>query len=323
MKVDISIVLYRPRWDELKESIIGLTRCSEEFQRVHFLLSGNDTELAHLQELLVDFGGELQYTVEHRFDNLGFAGGHNFLMSKIFSAGADSVMLFNPDLGIKPGAVADFMSSVARHKASSRGLHLYGPTLKSGSDADGQYVDSAGIYWTMSGRHLDLDQGAVWKRYETYRVVDGLTGACLLVPRETFYCIVSEIGDFFDPAFVAFREDAELGVTARRLGVSSICVMQEGFIHDRGNPGTGRKNPLVNMLGVQNRFLIRWRLGRSRPGSQILGTARDLVVIVATLTVERSSLPGIRLAFAIRRWEKSVGRRVANHGQGVRENVAV
>lgn len=320
MKVEISIVLYRPRWGELKESIIGLARCSDELGKVHFLLSGNENELKLLQELLLDFGRGLHYDVEHRFDNLGFAGGHNFLMSKIFSTGAKSVILFNPDLEIRRGAVAEFISSVGSHKASSGGLHLYGPTLQSGSDAGERYVDSAGIYWTMSGRHLDLDQGATWKKYETYRVVDGLTGACLLVPRETYFHVVSKIGDFFDPAFVAFREDAELGVTAKRLGVSSICVMQEGFIHDRGNPGTGRKNPLVNMLGVQNRFLIRWRLGKSRPGSPIMAAARDAVVILATLTVERSSLPGIRLAFAIRRWEKSVGRCVRNASEGVRKN---
>ncbi|AMY23429.1 glycosyltransferase family 2 protein [Rhodococcoides fascians] len=312
MKVDISVVLYRPRWDELKVAVSHLAKCSDEIKTVHFLLSGGQAEYDQLRAMMFEFGSPLSYAIHHRFDNLGFAGGHNFLMSKIFSKGAENVLLFNPDLMIEPGALTEFISSIGRHSDSANGLYLYGPTLKSNSNPERQIVDSAGIFWTSSGRHLDLDQGCPWKRYENYRVVDGLTGACLLVPRDTFDYLVSVVGDFFDPAFVAFREDAELGITARRLGVLSICVMQEGFVHNRGNPGTTRKNRLVNMLGVQNRFLIRWRLGSSRPGNRAIAGVRDLVVVVASLTVERSSLPGIRFAYAIRRWEKSVCRRIEN-----------
>lgn len=325
MSTDISIVLYRPRWIDLSCAIDSLVGSSSEINSVYILLSGTDSDYMTLTNLLQDQGCNFNCIILHRYDNLGFAGGHNLLLKTMFGLGSERVLVYNPDLRVSPGALSDLVMSATSFERGVPEPCLFGPTLRCSADSAGasteadtapSYVDSAGIYWTASARHYDKDQGMPWRRYEKYRLVEGLTGACLLVSKRAYDRVYSELGAFFDPAFIAFREDAELGITAKRLGVQNVCIYQDGFVHNRGNPGTKRTNTLVDMLGVQNRFLLRWRLGRDRPGNRVATLFRDFTVIAATLSIERSSIPGLRLAFAIRRYEKAVSRWVSRTGNG-------
>lgn len=311
MTLDLSVVLYNPRWDDLRSSIKSLNNCASEFRTIVFLLSGSFEDVARLDSILQEVGGEIEHRIYHRFDNLGFAEGNNYLLSKIFENSADYALLYNPDLECSPGSITRFLECVQAFEESTGEIALFGPTLSSIPKNDGsRLVDSAGIYWTASGRHFDLDQDTPWKKYEDYRIVQGLTGACLMVSRPAYTRLIGEFGEVFDRAFIAFREDAELGIRAGCMGIKSVCVMVEGIAHNRGNPGTERKSALVNLLGVQNRILMRWRLGRSRPGSRVASGFRDIVVVCAAFTVERTSRPGVLNAFALRRYERSVSSRI-------------
>jgi GT2 family glycosyltransferase len=177
-------------------------------------------------------------------------------------------------------------------------------------------IDSAGIGWTLTGRHLDLLQGAALSaapQGETTR--SGLTGACLLVTRGAYERLVGSTGELFDEDFFAYREDAELGVRAGLIGVRSVLVPQARALHGRALRGTTRGgSALIDRLGVRNRLLLLFKLGHHRPGFTPAALARDLVVIAAAATVERSSWPGVTQAWALhttmrakrRRWTSAV-----------------
>jgi GT2 family glycosyltransferase len=304
---DITLVLFHSRLDELEDTFASLAQVRAEFSRLWILVSGSNQSAAEVRAALARTGLDSHAVVQHRHDNLGFASGHNKLIRDAFTAGADSVLVLNPDVSIEPAALLK-LAAIARRVGSES---LYGPTLarrESRAGAD-EVFDSAGIGWSATARHFDMRQGARWViQPEQVETVAGVTGACLFVPHDAYQRILERTGQFFDDAFLAYREDAELGVRAGLVGVRSHLVHISGFSHVRSVRGYQRGSVGADLLGVKNRFLIRWKLGKFRPGSVVGATARDLAVVLAVLVNERTSLPGLKQSFAIRRYERHWGR---------------
>lgn len=306
---DITLVLYKPRMAELEETFDSLSDIKDEFGTLWILISGSQEDAQSVRRCLQisELGSKAR--LEHRLDNLGFASGHNRLLRRAFDGGASLSLVLNPDVTIRAGALTE----LTRIMAGTDGTNLFGPTLARHDPLarKSEVFDSAGIGWSHSGRHFDRAQGQPWS-ISPGRVeyVAGVTGACLFVPRLAFEKIVASTGHFFDDAFLAYREDAELGIRAGLVGVGSVLISVEGFAHVRSVRGYERGSEIADLLGVQNRYLIRWKLGRHRPGSVVAATARDIAVIAAVIIRERSSLPGLRRAFAIRRYQKYWGIRL-------------
>ncbi|MBM9913266.1 MULTISPECIES: glycosyltransferase family 2 protein [Stenotrophomonas] len=299
--LDISLVVFRPSLPDLQRTLHSLAAIRNEFGTLWILISGRSALRASVQSMIDDAGLGQSVQVEHRFDNLGFASGHNRLLKRAFSAGAVRVLVLNPDVLLEPGAVSALSAAVEQQPENC----LYGPALaRIGADSSSvALVDSLGIAWSRSGRHFDIDQGLPLPRLDgTMSDVCGVTGACMLVSAGAFDTIVSGTGYFFDDTFLAYREDAELCIRAGQVGVGSRSVMLSGFGHVRSVRGFQRGKVIPDLLGVRNRFLMKWRLGKHRPGNSVLAGFRDVLVIVAVLLGERSSMPGLKESFAIRRY---------------------
>jgi GT2 family glycosyltransferase len=302
-ELDILVVLFRVRWEEFATVLERLGRRSTEFRTLRVLLSGSSEDRDELEGLLESNGLAARARVSHRFDNLGFAGGHNRLLAEAFADGAGWCLVLNPDVLVAEGAITALLDSAI----GVGEVALFGPSL-SAEREHSKVVDSLGIAWTAEGRHADRGQGDAWA-ISPGRVTRqaGLTGACLLVSAAAFRRLAARSGHFFDDYFLAYREDAELGIRAAVLGVPSMLVEIDGFSHPRAVAGSRRGHGLADLLGVRNRFLLRWKLGGLRPGVRGLPTVRDVVVAIATLSIERGSLPGLTEAFRIRR--AMIGRR--------------
>ncbi len=225
--------------------------------------------------------------------NTGFAAGMN---RAIDAASAPFVFLHNPDLRVLPRTLDVLCRRLAEADA---GVYAVGPKLyRAAGTAPTTTLDSTGIVMTRDGRHLDRgadepDDG----RYDRAEEVFGLTGAAVLMRRDALDAARVE-GQVFDEDFFAYREDADLAWRMRGFGYRALYEPAAIAYHERRvTPDRRRQLPaLVNAHSVKNRFLLRihhadagWLLhfgGRS--------AARDIVVIGACLTVERSSLPAVR-----------------------------
>ena len=115
---------------------------------------------------------------------------------------------------------------------------------------------------------------------------------------------------FFDSDFFLYREDAEISWRLQNLGWKCLYVPSAVAYHRRRNlPERRRRMPaLVNYHSVKNRFLLRIN---NQSASEFAATlvptlARDLVVLGACLTIERSSLPAFSWLWRNRRrlWAK-------------------
>ncbi|QWT24881.1 hypothetical protein KPL76_05850 [Subtercola sp. PAMC28395] len=303
MTTDISMVLFRPGREDIVGTFRALGGVRSEFATLRLLVSGNEEQRQTVENLVRESDLTDRVHLTHRFDNLGFASGHNLLLRNAFSAGAKSVLVLNPDTTIKRGAITRLLSYVREDARCA----LYGPTLER-IDPDSiprseKITDTLGVMWTKTGRHLDIGQGEAWNITEG-RIVErsGVSGACLLVTPCAYDEIVSRTGWFFDDLFLAYREDAELGIRAGLAGITSRVVAMEGFGHVRSVRGATRGKEIPDLLGVRNRFLILFRLRTDRPGNLPLSILRDATVILAAALVERSSWSGVKSAFAIRRF---------------------
>lgn len=240
-------------------------------------------------------------------ENVGFAAAQN---QAIAEASGDWVLTLNPDVLLLPGFIQALIDAgQVDHKVGAVCGKLL-TILASFDLPEKQLVDSTGIYFTPMLRHLDrgsqeVDNG----HYLTHEYVFGATAAAALY-RRAMIEDVSIDGEFFDPDFFVYREDADVAWRSQLMGWRCIYTPHARGYHVRNVlPGNRRAlPPEINMHSVKNRFLMRiknmtWDLYRR---NWLSVTARDVVVLGACLLREHYSLRAfVYLARNCRRvWEK-------------------
>ena len=226
-------------------------------------------------------------------ENVGFAAAMN---AGIESTAGRYVLALNPDCRLAP----DFASTLVRRldaadaadvgSASGRLLRAQGARLDP-SDR----LDSAGIHFTAAGRHFDRGAGEPERgRYAREEEIFGPSGAAGFYRRAALETARISTG-WFDADFFLYREDADLAWRLRRLGWRALYVPAAVASHRRRNLPERRRRmtDLANLHSVKNRFLLR--INNQSPGEALRTAvptlARDLLVLGACLTVERTSLP--------------------------------
>ncbi len=226
-------------------------------------------------------------------ENLGYSAGHNRLL-----ADDDSpwILFLNPDTELAPDFLERAADLLARHpecgSLSPRLERMAGP-------AEGfarlPLLDSTGMYWTKTLRHLDRGGGeSAAGRYPDEEYVFGVTGAAAVYRRACLEDVAFR-GEIWDEDFFAYREDADLAWRAAWRGWKCLYAPALRAWHVRRVLPSRRRDYAaeINRGSVRNRFLLRlknlpaglgWRLA-----PWILW--RDLQVAGGVLLREWSSLP--------------------------------
>jgi GT2 family glycosyltransferase len=118
-------------------------------------------------------------------------------------------------------------------------------------------------------------------------------------------------GEFFDPDFFVYREDADVAWRAQLMGWRCIYTpMARGYHVRNVLPGNRRAlPPEINMHSVKNRFLMRIKnmTGDLYRRNWFSITTRDLVVLGACLVREHTSLRAFW--YLARNWRRIVAKR--------------
>ena len=222
--------------------------------------------------------------------NRGFSAAVN---QGLAVATGEFVLLVNPDCFLQPDYTERLVEAFEEGVGSATGLLI----RARGYDIEptGE-IDSMGIRMTRTGRHLDLHQGApaghqppTANSFEVF----GVSGAAAMF-RKSFLDDVRIDGEVLDEDFFAYREDADLAWRGRLFGWRAVCEPRAIAYHVRRVTPEARRAlpPDVNMHSVKNRFLLRLK----NQGSYLavrnapFELVRDLVVIFAVITIERTSL---------------------------------
>jgi GT2 family glycosyltransferase len=223
--------------------------------------------------------------------NVGFAAAQN---QAIKLARGEWVLTLNPDVLLTPNFIESLLA--AGHLDPKAGSVCGKLLTMSASFVLPQepLVDSTGIYFTPMLRHLDrgsqeVDNG----HYLNFEYVFGATAAAALYRRQMIED-VSLGGEFFDPDFFVYREDADVAWRAQLMGWRCLYTPHARGYHVRTVlPGNRRALPaVINMHSVKNRFLMRVKNMTSdlyrRNWFSI--TLRDIVVVSCCLIREQTSL---------------------------------
>jgi len=240
--------------------------------------------------------------------NLGFAAAQN---QAIALAEGEWILTLNPDVLMMPNFIQSLVeaSHVDPKVGTVCGKLL---TIRATFDLpEKQLVDSTGIYFTPMLRHLDrgsqeVDNG----HYLNFEYVFGATAAAALYRRSMIEDI-SIFGEFFDPDFFVYREDADVAWRAQLMGWRCLYTpMARGYHVRNVLPGNRRALPAeINMHSVKNRYLMRMK--NMTPNlyrrNWFSITVRDLVVVSACLVREHSSLKAF--LYLWRNWRRVLEKR--------------
>jgi GT2 family glycosyltransferase len=253
------------------------------------------------REALAGFGDRIRVMCNNR--NTGFAAAQN---QAITAGRSEWVLALNPDVLMQPGFVRRLVDAGALDPGVGTvcgRLLAIGPGF---TPLPEPRLDSTGIYFTPEMRHFDRgwhepDDG----RYGRMEYVFGASAAAALYRREMIEDI-SHRGEFFDPDFFAYREDADVAWRAQLLGWRCLYTPAAVAHHVRSVVPENRRGlpSLINMHSVKNRFLMR--IKNATPGLYrrywLRMTWRDVVVLGGCLVWEPASLPAFwHLAKAGRR----------------------
>ena len=258
------------------------------------------------REILCKFESRVQ--VFYNNVNSGFAAGQNQAIAAAPDAGF--ILTLNPDLRLAP----DFLSNAVAAAAVDPAVgSVCGKLLAMTPDFEIPAVpvfDSAGIYMTPNLRHLDRgNQQPDRGQYDRPEYVFGGTGAACLY-RRAMIDNISVFGEFFDPDFFAYREDADVAWRAQLLGWKCLYTPAAAGYHVRTVTPEKRSSlpGIINMHSVKNRWLLRIKnmTGDLYRRHWLAITWRDAIVIGGCLLFETSSLRAFPLALRYRRraWAK-------------------
>lgn len=238
--------------------------------------------------------------------NVGFCAAHNRI---IHESSSDYVLVLNPDVILEPDFLQVLVQALdldpAAGSASGK-LWRWGgetvPGLRLPKPHDEKRIlDTTGIYFTRNQRHLDRGSGEPDAgRYDRREYVFGASGAAAFYRRAMLDTIRSG-HEYFDEAFFAYREDADLAWRAQWMGWRCLYVPEARGYHVRQVLPERRSqlSEAINMHSFKNRFLLRVK--NMDTGTYLRFflpiTARDVGALAYVLMRERSSLRAIPLFF--------------------------
>ncbi len=267
------------------------------------------TELIIVDNASTDYTREVlrayedRCTIVYNEANIGFAAAQN---QAIRLARTEWVLTLNPDVLLTPTFVEALLQA---GRIDPEVGTVCGKLLTMSAEfalPPHPVVDSTGMYFNPMLRHLDRgsqehDNG----HYLNYEYVFGATAAAALY-RRAMIDDISIDGDFFDPDFFVYREDADVAWRAQLMGWHCLYTPHARGYHVRTVlPGNRRALPaVINMHSVKNRFIMRIKnmTGDLFRRNWLSITARDIAVIGCCLVREHTSLKAF--SYLAKNWRR-------------------
>jgi GT2 family glycosyltransferase len=291
-RVLVTIVTYNSG-PYLKSCLASLKK--QSYRDLAVAIWDNDSQDETLDTLAKTDLGNVSFSSR----NIGFCAGHNRLID---TCDSEFVLVLNPDIVLDPEFVSTLVSALEHHPeagAATGRLWRWKPFESDSPVREPSVLDTTGIYFTPAQRHLDRGSGETDRgQYGQMEYVFGASGAAAFFRRKMLAELKID-AEYFDEAFFAYREDADLAWRAQWLGWKCLYIPEATGFHVRRVLPERRPNlpAEINMHSFKNRFLMRAK-------NMDLGTylrfflpitMRDLAALSYVLLRERTSLRAIPL----------------------------
>jgi GT2 family glycosyltransferase len=188
-----------------------------------------------------------------------FASNQGF--SRAFNWGVDQtqgdyLLSLNPDVSLRRNFILEVLEAVGQDDR----VGIVAPKLLRAKDP--AILDSTGLFIDRRRRPYDRGQGTPDRgQYDAHLHVFGACGAAALYRRSMLEDLVCS-GEYFDEAFFAYYEDADLAWRAQSRGWHAVHAPRAVALHDRGWADTLRKRGRATKeatgprLALRNRYLM-------------------------------------------------------------------
>ena len=211
--------------------------------------------------------------------NLGFAKGHNLLVSWSKS---DYILFLNQDLMLAPNYLEDAIDFLDKNPnvASVSGKLLYWDFEQSNTT---KIIDSFGLKINKNRKVIDWQQGKADYSLDDKEVF-GLSGTALLVRRAALEVVRlpknNDQFEYFDEDYFSYKEDIDLAWRFRLAGYENWLVTSTVAYHHRSiskakSSRSDRKN-----RGITNKLSYRNHLATLYKNSFVSNIWRDFFYIV-------------------------------------------
>jgi GT2 family glycosyltransferase len=204
--------------------------------------------------------------------NLGYAGGNNLGMSLASTAGAEFIVIVNPDATMDPNcirALVDVLRSDATVGLASPAI-CYARSDRlwyAGSEID---PGSAATYHLHEGAPL---ASLPAEPYET-----GRASGCALALAPRRLCGIG----LLDERYFLYFEEAEWSIRVKEHGLRIVVVPRAVASHDVGH-GSGGNNSTYHYYMTRNRLLMASQHGTHGWIGALPGTLRNSIVTLVSL----------------------------------------
>jgi GT2 family glycosyltransferase len=240
--------------------------------------------------------GDFIHTTHLSPKNIGFCAANNHIID---SADSDYVLALNPDVILDAKFLDCMISALEEDKQAGSATGKLWRHPSGGNTF--RIIDTTGIYFTPNQRHLDRGAGEMDSgQYDRREYVFGASGAAA-VYRRAMLEDTKAGNEYFDEAFFAYREDADLAWRAQWMGWRCLYVPEAVGFHVRKVLPERRAalSNEINMHSFKNRFLLR--IKNMDVGTYVRYfipiTIRDLGALGYVLVCEQSSLRAVPTIF--------------------------
>lgn len=236
--------------------------------------------------------------LERHIVNLGFCGGQNAGIAAALAAGAEYVLVLNPDVRLEVDAVATLVARLSSDPSAGWATPRMYRAERDLTPVVPHRFDTTGMFVTPDIRHFDrgseeIDVG----QYDQPQYVFGASGAAALLKRAFIEDLALPGGgspvQLFDEQFFAYREDADLAWRAQWKAWRCLYVPAAVGYHVRHVLPERRKllPAELNAFGVRNRFLLQLNNLSVPLAIELLPRwmIRNIIVVCAATLLEPAS----------------------------------
>ncbi len=225
-------------------------RCLEhlsqsDYDDVRILVVDNGSRAEERARLEQGMAGRFAARAEWLERNLGFAGGHNLAMNRLFDEGCRYVLLLNDDTIVAPEALRAMAACARRHPGA-------GPIgARIAADWLGAPAASLGERYVAALAWLPRTLVRVRRPRQQDYPVGGVMGCAMLVSRNLY----DRLGGL-DERFFAYYEEVDYCLRARRMGFTPRVQPAAEIAHVGHRGFGGGLGPASAYLKARNLWLL-------------------------------------------------------------------
>ncbi len=208
--------------------------------------------------------------VQNHF-NLGFSKGNNVGIERALSAGADYVVLLNPDTKV----VSNWLAKIIEAGEAEPSIGVLGAVQYC-------YESDELNTWTKAAAARHLDMLETPNAQPAWIVMDWVEGSCFAVKREVF----QRVG-YLDPLYFSFYEEIDFCRRAACAGYQTALVTNSRIHHHRGGIWAARGNQQRDYLCDRGQFIY----SLTDPRRSLLGNLKWWLLTFSTKLKDSLSPP--------------------------------